>query len=553
MTVPVTEPSRRWRLPAIRIDDRLILAALVATVLVLGFLYSTRVAGGADSYGYVSQAELWRRGRLTTPDPLIEQVPWPHPDSTLAPLGYRPSPDRSAIVPTYPPGLPLLMAGAMVVAGRCAMYAVVPISAAALVLATFLLGRRLSHSRAGLVAAALIASSPVFLFMLPQPMSDVPVTAAWTLAMLWVYSRRALSAFGSGVASAIGLLIRPNLAPMAIVPLGWLCYKAVRARDALERRTRVRQIAAYVAGIVPGIVVLALFNSRMYGGPIKSGYGDLDTIFAWSNLWPNATNYLLWFVQIETVLPLLGVAALLLPWRAAWPATADRSFVVALAAFVGLLYGQYCAYAVFDAWWYLRFLLPGFPIVMLGFGHVAWRVATWAPLARAVVTLVVVALVARGAWLAVKMNGFELWQGEYRYVGTAHLVRDLTEPNSIIIAGQHTGALRYYAGRKTLSVSWMDRQWLDRTVEFLEARGAHPYALLDDWEVRDLKKYFEGQKKLALLDAPPVLAYHTAGVTRLFDLSSVPSNPKTPVVVYEQRQKGPVCYPPAPTPRLVLK
>jgi hypothetical protein len=552
LSTPATGPSRRWRLPAIRIDDRLILAALVATVLVLGFLYSTRVAGGADSYGYVSQAELWRRGRLTTMMPWIRQVPWPNPDATFSPLGYRPSTDGQGIVPSYPPGLPILMAGASLVAGYCAKFWVVPVSAATIMLATFFLGRRLSGSRVGLTAALLTASSPVFLFMLPNPMSDVPVTAAWILALLWVYSRSAVSATASGLASGLGAMIRPNLAPLAMVPLGWLVYKMTRAADAAERRQRRRQVVAYLAGIAPGAVVLALFNWQMYGSPLRSGYGEVTSMFAWSNVWPNVKNYVLWFAQTQTVLPFAGAAALLLPRFAGWPATTDRSYVVALGLFVALLFAQYCAYGVFDAWWYLRFLLPGFPLVMLGFAQIVLRIAVLSTHTRVLATIIVLVLVGRGAQLGVKQSAFKFWQGEYRYVATAHLVRDLTEPNSVILAGQHSGAIRYYAGRVTLTFFGLDPKWLDRTVDFLEDHGAHPYALLEDWEVTDFRNYFPEAKKLALLDSPPMLEYKTAGTTRLFDLSRRPRMGTTSKV-REQPQPGPVCYLPAPTPQLVLK
>ena len=552
LTTTARGSARIWPRIIDMLQDQRIAAVLALLVLWLGFVYGTKVAGGADSYGYVSQADLWRHGQLTSAQPWVDQVPWPNAASTFAPLGYRASTDKHSTVPAYPPGLPLLMAGAAIVAGHCAMFWIGPLSAALVVLGTFALGRRLSHARVGLIAAVLVASSPVFLFMLPQPMSDVPVTAAWTLALLWVYSRRTWSAAASGFASGIGSLIRPNLAPMAIVPLGWLVYKAVRSADPTERSRRRRQVIAYLAGIAPGAIVLAFFNWQMFGSPLKSGYGDLNVIFAWENFWPNLKNYLSWFADIAWTLPLAGLVALCAPRLVRWPETTDRSFVVALGLFIVLLVLQYCAYAVFDAWWYLRFLLPGFPLIMLGFAHLVWRFAAIGPAAARVATIVVIVLAVRGAWRGVAESSFELWQGEYRYVATSHLVRDLTPPNSVVIAGQHSGAVRYYAGRMTLNWGWMDRQWLDQTVAFLEDHGAPPYALLDDWEAEQFAKYFEGQATLSLLAAPPVLEYLTSGTTRLFELKRVPRT-GAPLVVREQRQKRAVCYPAAPLPAISLK
>ena len=52
------------------------------------------------------------------------------PQRTFAPLGYRPYPlDDRAIVPTYSPGFPMLLAVAKLLAGQDAMFCVVPLTA----------------------------------------------------------------------------------------------------------------------------------------------------------------------------------------------------------------------------------------------------------------------------------------------------------------------------------------------------------------------------------------------------------------------------------------
>src|SRR3981189_3633549 len=84
---------------------------LAVAVVCAGVRWGAMVAGGADSYGYVSQAGLWQPGRLTGQQDVVRPSPWPLAAATWAPLGYRPSPNqRDAIVPLYPPGLPLVMA-----------------------------------------------------------------------------------------------------------------------------------------------------------------------------------------------------------------------------------------------------------------------------------------------------------------------------------------------------------------------------------------------------------------------------------------------------------
>ena len=69
-------------------------------------------------------------------------------------------------------------------------------------------------------------------------MSDVPVTAAWTLAMVLVVSDRPLL---SGLAMAVVIMIRPNLAPLAGVLVVW---------TALVNRRSVLRLAA---GMTPGV------------------------------------------------------------------------------------------------------------------------------------------------------------------------------------------------------------------------------------------------------------------------------------------------------------
>lgn len=539
------------RVPLPRFDERWIALAIAIVVLFLGVRFGTRVAGGADSYGYLSQAGAWASGSVEIKQHWADRVPWPVVDRTFTPLGYRPSQDRRGIVPTYPPGLPLLMAGAAKLAGYCAMFWVVPISGAVLVMSTCLLGRRLGSPKAGLAAAALVASSPIFLFMLPQPMSDVPVSAAWVVSFLLLIGTTRTSAACSGLAAGFAMLIRPNLAPLAIVPMAWLAVEAWRGDREGWRAQRLR-LVLFALGLAICVVFLAIFNWQLYGSPLRSGYGDVSVLFAWDHLWPNIRHYTQWFAEYQTLLPLMGLVALVVPVPAVWRRAADRRVVVFLGLFVVIVWLQYCAYQVFDGWWYLRFLLPCWPFIMIGFAQYTWRLAQVSRWAAVSGTVVVLALVARGAWIGVKEGSFELWQGESRYVTTTHLVAKMTEPTAVIFSLQMGGAVRYYGGRVSVAFNWMEPDWLDRGIAFLAEHGVHPYALLDDWEVQLFKEHFPGQQALARLDEPPILTYITAGETRLIDLLPAAS-PHTPLQVREVPLRQPLCVPPAPRPVLVLK
>src|SRR4249920_2832003 len=205
-------------------SDRLctVMAALLSlAALSAAIRWGALIAGGSDSYGYVSQAGYWQRGSLVIQEDVIRPSPWPGAALTWSPLGYRPSPRRpDAIVPLYAPGLPLLMALGQTIAGFCGAFFVVPLCGALTIWLTYALGRRLFDAPGvALWSACLVATSPVFLYQIMNAMSDVPVTAAWMLALVLAGARRALSA---GLAMTVAIAIRPNLAPLAGVVMVWM-------------------------------------------------------------------------------------------------------------------------------------------------------------------------------------------------------------------------------------------------------------------------------------------------------------------------------------------
>ena len=167
--------------PSLQIGIAPAMIAIPVAVFAFGVWFGTFAASGADSYGYVSQADLWLRLALRVQQPFVERMPWPFADWTFAPLGYRPGPDHS-IVPTYPPGLPILMAAFKAVAGSQGPYLVVPIVGALCVWLCYELGRRAVSPLVGAAAALVFASSPGFLFQLVWPMSAIPAAAFCTAA-----------------------------------------------------------------------------------------------------------------------------------------------------------------------------------------------------------------------------------------------------------------------------------------------------------------------------------------------------------------------------------
>ena len=159
----------------------------VPLVIALDFCrvrYGSFAAAGSVSYGYVSEARLWLNGTLRVAQPFVDEFSWANREWMFAPLGYRPVSPDGTIVPSYPAGLPIVMALFMGIFGANGPFYVVPVFGAVMLWLTYLLGREVTgHRGVGALAAALLLASPVFLNHVMVPMSDIPAGAGWTLSV----------------------------------------------------------------------------------------------------------------------------------------------------------------------------------------------------------------------------------------------------------------------------------------------------------------------------------------------------------------------------------
>jgi Dolichyl-phosphate-mannose-protein mannosyltransferase len=413
------------------------IAALSAAIATAG---STRIAGGSDEYGYVSQAELWLGGDLRLPQPWAAQVPWPNGELTFTPLGYRPfvGSSQPAIVPTYSPGLPILLACAKLVAGQCAMFAVGPLLGALAIVVTFGIGRRLGSEVVGLIAAWFVAVSPVVIGSM-TPLTDVPVMAAWAVSFYFLLGAHTWHPLAAGLMAGLAILIRPNLFPLAAPMAAWFFLR----RDGLSASTRWWHAGSFVAGTIPGVAAVALINLQLYGSPATSGYGRFEDHFAAARMLPNLGRYMSWLIESHTPLALLGLGALVFPIRRIWPTVADRSIFIVIGAYLAALWTLYCAYFEFDSWGYLRFLLPGWPFLMLALAavfaaaaRVSWRPAPW------IAGLLVVALGLWNVRFAAASGAFDQRQAARHDAAIGRLVRAHTPANSVVLTIQRSGSLR---------------------------------------------------------------------------------------------------------------
>ncbi len=462
-----------------------LLAALIGMVTLN---FATHSAAGADASGYLSEAAQWAAGHMFHRDALAGTLgvgePW-----LTAPLGWRPSPLSGLQSPTYPPGLPLLMAAPYALGGTTAAAGVVMASAVLTVWATGLLAARMAGGVAGVIAAVTIAVSPILLFQSIQPMSDVPVTAAWMLTWVLLIPRGAqpepvrggkplgLSLL-AGVACALAVLIRPNLAPLAAVPLFLIGWNV--------RRIVVFSIPVAVAGLL-----LMWLQWQWYGSPFRSGYGTADELFAIGNISANASRYSSWLTATSPALLIapIGIAML---WRYAVTKT--------LATFAALVVLAYLVYAVFDVWSYLRFLLPALAIAAVFAGSaiaitlrrlpVAWRLVSAATIA--------LSLFAHGVSQARALDTFRLADQQRRVERVADFISTTLPGETVIISGEQSGSLRYYTGRAVLRWDAASPAALSAALMALGADGRPVVVALDAWEREPFRAKFSGLATVSL-------------------------------------------------------
>jgi hypothetical protein len=405
----------------------------------------------------------------------------------------------------------MLMALFRVVLGPCAQYFVVPLLAGLTVWLAFLLGRRLTgRASIGVSAALVLSTSNPFVFSLLWPMSDVPASAAWTLALVLALPGTSLAGLLAGLASSAAVLIRPNLVPLGLVIGVALLSRAVRDRRVSARA--LKPALAFACGMLPGVAAVALVNHHLYGSPFLSGYGSPGELYALGGLGRNARNYLGWILDSGSAYVLLGMLAILGPWpRTVAPPASHVPLRVLFGGFIVVMWLSYLFYSPFDAWWYLRFLLPVWPLAL----DLLKRLRL--PGAEALVVILAFGLFLHGQRGVVGGGMPGLRQLENRYAAAGDHVRRTTEPDAIVLAMQHSGSVRYYGGRQSVRYDLLDPAWLDRGAQSLAARGYHVLALLEDWEEPLFRKRFASGNRLGRLDWRPV-AEVSPGV-RLYDLT----------------------------------
>ena len=491
LAAPVDAAVAAWSPRLLHRTADVLAAAMAITVVVIGVTMGALVAGGSDSYGYVSQAHLWATGTLRVDPPFGDEPPAGLSNYAFRPLGYRLAPDEKSFVPTYAPGFPMLAAVFERIGGPDAVFYVMPLLAGVTVLGTYLLGIVISGRGVGLLAAMFMALSPAFLFQLTHaPMSDIVAACWWTLALVLLPRTSLAASVFMGLCAAAAILTRPNLVALAIVPGALLLWDVVK--DPNRRRAIVR-VTLYAIGPIAASLFIAGMNRYWYGSATSSGYGELaGELFQWGFLWPNIVNYSRSIVETQTPAIVLALLA---------PLFVRSALMTTYALFVVVMYLCYAVYLPMEAWWALRFFLPVFPVIMVFLSVAIVHGTRLIPLPpRVVWTVVIAALIVSQTRAFIRVTNALDSTGERRFAEIGRYIASALPRDAIVFAVMHSGSVNYYSGRVTVRFDALQPEQFTALVSEFQRRGRPQFILLDIFEGEDFAKRFGPVDSLATLD-----------------------------------------------------
>jgi hypothetical protein len=467
-----------------------------AVVLLIGLLLARGATnvGGADSAGYLAQAQRWQQGTVRVPLPLAipdAADPW-----LQSGLGFRPDPSGQSTVPSYPPGLPWLQALALRLGGEAAAVRGVPVLAVLLaVCGVWLVARPHVGVDGAVLACVSLLTLPVFLFQALQPMSDVLALGLWLVALALAGRAGRVSLIMAALAVTSAVLVRPNLAPLALAVI-WRGTQAAQPHAEAWRRGLTLAV-----GLAVAVAVVAAVQGTLYGSPFQSGYGRASELFSVRHVPANLLRYPGWVIESVSrpalALLIVGVVALLrglvpMPW------TRPATLMAALTAVLHLVY------VPFDSWTYLRFVLVVLAVAAIGtplvlaeaqrFSPARWRFPVFAAL--------VLLIAVPNLQLAQALGVVSVRAREFRYEAAGRLVGTELPARAVIVAAQHSTSAPFYAGRPLLRADLLDAGQFAAVTAWSD-RERRPLAFVLDVAEVDAVQARLGGSGLAALDWPP--------------------------------------------------
>jgi hypothetical protein len=159
------------------------------------------------------------------------------------------------------------------------------------------------------------------------------------------------------------------------------------------------------------------------------------------------------------------------------------------------VFGMYVSYLVFDSWWYLRFVLPAFPVLFASLGAILVEFVRQSQ-RRTTAILLMAALTGSMAFqgwkFAQQQGGF---RSEDRFARAVDFANSLPQ-NTVLVSLGHSGTLHFYTGRDVLRWDLLLGSELDGALGYLRGLGHPVYFIGDPFEATEFQRQFSGQHTL---------------------------------------------------------
>jgi hypothetical protein len=324
-----------------------------------------------------------------------------------------------------------------------------------------------------LFGTAIVAASPLYLFMSLQAMSDVPSLFWTTAAVLAALKCRKSPPFAlvAGCAMALDVLLRPTnifaLVPvcvaLGVAPKRWILF---------------------MLGGIPGVIFFACHTIAAYGRLFTTGYGD-NPDFATSYVPETLLHYAIWIPILFTPIAVLCLA---LPFNRTDEARTRwilGSWIASFAAF----YAFYkCTH---ETWWYLRFLLPAIPAIVVGSLLVCRNVVSFVVRRFSLIpfkggAVLALALVAINSfWWTQKLHALDIGRDELKYGTVAEWMTKNLPPSAVCLSAQMSGSIFYFTSFTLIRCESVRPDSVEAIDTAIRASKRPLYAILYPFEIMD--------------------------------------------------------------------
>src|SRR4030095_9901417 len=182
-----------------------------------------------------------------------------------------------------------------------------------------------------------------------------------------------------------------------------------------------------------------------------------------------------------------------------------------LLSWFGAFFLFYCFYDIYDAWWYTRFIVPGYPALVLGAVLIArdlsellrkWVSETNRARLKWVILIVLVAVtLSHERRYNRRFDTFSIDGSEEWYPASCRWWDKRCASKWLIASIQMSGAWKFYPNRPIVRWDWLrPEQWIEVKKHAAE-KGDQWHAFLWSNEVEEAQKRMGGKwTKLGMLD-----------------------------------------------------